>query len=379
MIRRLALALALFAACGDRPALRLEPHALHFSPAHRELALRLAHDGDQPLPLSRIRIDHRDPDWSAFTLVDPALPRQIAAHGEVTLRLRSDLDHFARHRGEHEYRSGSAGLTLLVDGEPKRIALHFADDTPPLAPLAIRLALLGLLAALLVALRRRISWTLGLPAALALAIAPLGAGLCWDLAAALGPADLQQCADGRGGASLQMLPHADGLGLYVAVLLFTVLDGISTAALSRRLALALAVLAMALAARSLDPQVLVDAQASARWGLWMQPFAAAALLLTALTELAAARAHGPLATRLSALGLAVLVTTLCLGGADLPGTQPLTAGLPHAAGLGLGLIVWLIKVTVVAWLLRRVQLPRRAAFIVLPLLLAQFVWSLILA
>jgi hypothetical protein len=259
---------------------------------------------------------------------------------------------------------------LVANGEPKRkIALHFADDTPPAIVYPWRSALGSstlLLTALLVALRRRISWTLGLPAVLALAIAPLGAGLCWDLAAALGPADLQQCADGRGGASLQMLPHADGLGLYVAVLLFTVLDGISTAALSRRLALALAVLAMALAARSLDPQVLVDAQASARWGLWMQPFAAAALLLTALAELAAARAHGPLATRLSALGLAVLVTTLCLGGADLPGTQPFTAGLPHAAGLGLGLIVWLIKVTVVAWLLRRVQLPRRAAFIVLP-------------
>lgn len=380
MIRSLVLAAPLLvAACSGANDLRPAPHALYFSPSHRELTLRLGHDGDQPLPLSRIRVDHRDPDWSAFTLVDPALPKQIAAHGEVVLRLRVDLDHFADHRGAHGYRSGSAGLTLLADGEPTRIDLHFADDTPQPAPLVIRLGLLTLLAAALVTLRRRISWSLGLPAAVALAIAPLGPGLCWDLATALGPADLQQCADGRGGVSLQMLPHADGLGLYLAVLLFSALEGISTAALSRRLALALTVLTVALAAHSLDPQTLAQAQSGARWGLWMQPFAAAALGLAALGELAAARSHGPLATRVGALGLAAVITTLSLGGADLPGLQPLMARLPHAAGLGLGLGTWLLKVTAVAWLLRRVQLPPRAAWLVLPLLLAQLLWSLIFA
>lgn len=372
MIRRLALAVVLFTACGDDPDLRLAPQSLRFSPAHRELELHLAHAGDEPVPLSRIRVDHRDPDWSAFTLVDPALPKQIAAHSEVVLRLRVDLDHFARHRDGHDYRSGSATLTFNVDGEPTLVPLHFADDTPPAALQSIHLGLLGLLAALLFALRRRISWTTSLPAITALAIAPLGAGLCWDLGATLGPADLQQCADGRGGTSLQMLAHTEGLGLWLAVLLFTATDGISTPALARRLGLALAVLSLALASRSLDPQHLVDAQSGLRWGLWVQPFAAAALALLARAEVTADRAHA----RVTALGLAALFTTLCLGGATMPGV---TASLPHAADIGLGLQIWLLKVAGVAWLLLRVPLPRRPPLLVAALLLAQLLWSLIFA
>lgn len=376
MIRRLALASLMFAACSDEPGLRISPATLRFSPAHRELELHLAQPGDEPLPLSRIRVDHRDPDWSAFTLVDPVLPKQIAAHDEIVLRLRVDLEHFAGRPGHHEYRSGSAGLTLNVDGEPTRIPLHFADDTQP-APLPwIRLALLGLLAAALLTLRRPIAWTTSLPALTALAIAPLGAGLCWDLGATLGPADLQQCADGRGGTSLQMLAHADGLGLWLAVLLFAAARGISTAALGRKLGLALAVLALTLGPGSLDPQALVDAQSGLRWGLWVQPFAAAAFALVALAEVTAERTQPPLAGRLTALGLAVLFTTLCLGGAALPGV---TASLPHAAAIGLGLLCWLLKVAAVAWLLLRVPLPPRAPTLVAALLLAHLLWSLILA
>lgn len=374
MIRRLALALALLAACGDDPGLHVAPQALRFNPAHRELALHLSHDGDEPLPLSRIRLDHREPDWSAFTIVEPVLPRQVAPHSETVLHLRVDLDHFARHDGEHGHRSGSATLTLTAGGDPRRIALHFADDTPPPAVQWVRLALLALLAAAVVALRRRISWTITLPTALALAIVPLGPGLCWDLGTILGPADLQQCADGRGGTSLQMLAHADGLGLYLAVLLFTATRAISSAVLRPRLALALALLVLAFASGNLDPQVLVAGQSGLRWGLWVQPFAAAGLTLAALAEVAAARVD-PLAARFCALGLAALLTTLCLGGSDLPGL----IHLPHAAGLGLGLAAWLIKVGLLAWLLLRVRLPRRAAWLVVPLLLAQLLWSLILA
>ncbi len=374
MIHRLALALALLAACGDDPGLSVTPQALWFSPTHRELALHLSHDGDEPLTLSRIRLDPREPDWSAFTIVDPVLPRQVAAHGEAVLHLRVDLDHFTRHGSEHGHRSGSATLTLTADGEPRRIALHFAEDTAPPAVQWVRLSLLALLAAAVVALRRRISWTITLPTALALAIVPLGAGLCWNLGAVLGPADLQQCADGRGGASLQMLAHADGLGLYLAVLLFTATRAISSVVLRPRLALALAVLVLAFAGGSLDPQALVAAQSGLRWGLWVQPFAAAGLTLAALAEVAAARVD-PLATRFCALGLAALLTTLCLGGADLPRI----IALPHAAVLGLGLAAWLIKVGFLAWLLLRARLPPRAAWLVVPLLLAQMVWSLILA
>lgn len=376
MIRRLALASLLFAACGDDPGLRVSPHALHFSPAHRELELHLAQPGDEAVSLSRIRVDHRDADWSAFTVVDPVLPKQIAAHGEVVLHLRVDLEHFARRPGQHEYRSGGAGLTLNVDGEPTRIALHFADDSEPTPLPWIRLALLGLLAAALIAVRRRIAWTTSLPALTALAIAPLGAGLCWDIGATLGPADLQQCADGRGGASLQMLAHADGLGLWLAVLLFTAARGISTSALGRKLGLALAVLALTLPHGSLDPRALVEAQSGLRWGLWVQPFAAAALALVALAEVTADRSHAPLAGRVAALGLAAVFTTLCLGGPALPG---FAASLPHAAAVGLGLLLWLLKAAGVTWLLLRVPLPPRTPTLVAALLLAHLLWSLLLA
>lgn len=377
---RLALVLALLVSCDAAPELHSEPHALHFSPTHRELPLRLVHKGDQPLPLSRIRLDHRDPDWSAFSLVDPTLPRQIEPNGEVSLRLRVDLDHFATHRGGHEYRSGGATLTFNADTTLHRIALHFADEAAPAGLRWLRLGLLAALAAGVFALRRRVPWTIALPAALALAIAPLASGLCWTLGIPLGPADLQQCGEGRGGTPLQMLPHADGLGLLLALLLFTALPGvdrISAAVLWSRLTLALAILAAVLTTGSLDPQVIVTAQTGLRWGLWVQPFAAAALALAALSEVAAARAHSPFAARAAAFGLAALLTTLHLGGADLPLTSA-APGLPHIAAVGLAVVAWLAKVMAVGWFLLRVESPRPAVYLVLALVLAQLMWNLTL-
>ncbi len=373
MSRRFALALALLASCDDDPDLRVVPQALHFSPSHDELELHLRHPGDLPLPLSRIRLDHREVDWGAFSLVDATLPKQIAAHGEVVLRMRVDLDHFSRHDGERGYRSGGATLTFNAGGEPRKIALHFDDDIPPPAVQWARVGLLALLLATLFVLRRRISWTLTLPAATALAIAPLGAGLCWDLGATLGLADLQQCGDGRGGTSLQMLSHPDGLGLYLAVLLCCATRGISTLRWAL-LGLALVVLVMAFTRGSFDPQALVHAQSGLRWGLWVQPFATAALALTALAEVAAVRAQ-PLAARFTAVALAALFTTLCLGGAEWPGP----ATMPHAAGLGLGLAVWLLKVSFLTWFFLRLQPPAHATWSILPLLLMQLLWSLLVA
>lgn len=373
MSRRFALALALLAGCGDDPDLRAVPQALHFSPSHDELALHLRHQGDLPLPLSRIRLDQREVDWAAFSLVDPTLPKQIAAHGEVVLHIRVDLDHFSRHDGERGYRSGGATLTFNAGGEPRKIALHFADDIPLPAVRWVRGGLLALLMAALFALRRRISWTVTLPAAAALAIAPLGAGLCWDLGATLGPADLQQCGDGRGGTSLQMLSHTDGLGLYLAVLLCCATRGISSLRWAL-LGLALVVLVMAFASGSFDPRAVVYAQSGLRWGLWVQPFATAALALTAIAEVAAARAQ-PQAAWLTALGLATLFTTLCLGGAEWPGRT----SMPHAAGLGLDLAVWLLKVSFLTWFFLRLRPPAHATWSILPLLLMQLLWSLLVA
>ena len=119
---------------------------------------------------------------------------------------------------------------------------------------------------------------------------------------------------------------------------------------------------------SLDPNAAVQAQAGLRWGLWMQPFAAAALAVAAVVEVQATRAHSPVAGRVAAIGLAALLTTLCLGGADLP-QQVLS--LPHAAAVALGAALWLAKVTALTWLLGRARVPAWARRAIVPLAIAQ--------
>ncbi len=368
--RLLLLAPALILACGTHePELVADPRTLHFTPAHPELPLRLIHHGSEPLALSRIRIDHRDRDWSAFTITDAALPRQLAPGGEAVLHLRVDVDHFKPADPHDLHRSGEAALTLLAGGAPQRVALRFAADTTPPAWTLVRLAVLAALAGALALLARRVRlpWTLALPALAAVLIAPLGPGLCWDLGAVLGPGDLLQCADGRGGAALQILPHPDGLGLLLAVLLFSACGRISgaVAPLPRALGLAVAVLAF-IVAHGLDPQAVVQAQAGMRWGLWMQPFAAAALAFAAASEVHAARISG--SSHIIAFGLAALWTTLCLGGGSVP-TAALA--LPHAAVVALGLGLWLAKVAVLTVLLPRLAPPTWARRAILPLALVQ--------
>ncbi len=353
------------------PDLRIEPATLHFTPTRPELAVRLMHDGSEPLLLTRIRVDHRDRDWSAFTITDRTLPRQIDPGGAALLHLRVDVDHFKAPDPHGLHRSGEATLTFNA-GESRRIPLRFTDTGTPLAAQLIRLTLLALLAAGLALLgrRARLPWTTALPALVAVLIAPLGPGLCPAApTAALGLADLLQCADGRGGVSSQIWPHPDGLGLVLAALLFTALGRISEdpAALRRSLGLGLALVALVLG-ESLDPNAAVQAQAGLRWGLWMQPFAAAALAVAAVVEVQATRAHSPVAGRVAAIGLAALLTTLCLGGADLP-QQVLS--LPHAAAVALGAALWLAKVTALTWLLGRARVPAWARRAIVPLAIAQ--------
>lgn len=365
--------LVLLVGCGAPTGLAVEPQTLHFTPARPELTLRLVHAGSEPLPLAKIRLDHRDRDWTAFTLTNPTLPKVIDPGGEIVLHLRADVDHFADH-DTHAHRSGAATLTLQAGGEPRRIALQFSDGVPPLTDRLLRLGLLAALVAGIVALARRVAWTTSVPAAIAVAIAPLGAGLCREITGSPpGPADLLQCAEGRGGTSLQLLPHVDGLGLFLAALLFSGLGRISGRG-SLRLGLALAVLAAAFAGGSLDPQRLVAAQAGLRWGLWMQPFAAAALILAALAEVRAARVVAPITGLVAAVGLAALLTTLCLGGAD-----PLVVGLPQAAAVAVGVGLWLAKVAVVAVLLLRGRIPANVVHAVIPLAIAQIVLSTAIA
>ena len=360
--------------CGAaaEPAMRVEPTALHFTPARPALALRLANDGPTPLPLGRIRVDHRDPDWVAFTLTDTTLPKQIEPGSAAELHMRVDLDHFKGTEPGGPHRSGEATLTLTAGDEARRIPLRFGDEGTSLAALLIRLGLLAALAGALALLARRFprpGWTIALPTLVAVAIAPLGSGFCPGLAGAtLGPADLLQCADGRGGEPLQLWPHPDGLGLVLVALLFAALGRISgdTGALRRSLGLALALLALMLGG-NLDPQTVVQAQADLRWGVWMQPFAAAALVIAAAAEVQATRAVDAVAGRIAAVGLAALLTTLCLAGADLP-VRP---GLPHAAVVALGIVLWLAKVTGVAWLLGRAAVPTWLRRAVVPLAIVQ--------
>jgi hypothetical protein len=139
--------------------------------------------------------------------------------------------------------------------------------------------------------------------------------------------------EARGGFAGQLLAHPDGLGLALAA---ACLSGL----LSRSWrAVALALFAALVAAGTLDPQqIAVLTQSGLRWGLWMQPFGAAALAVAALVHL---RGDPPL-PRLTDLGLAALLTTLLLGGPDL-GLGPAPFGLPHAAAVAAGLIAWLGK------------------------------------
>jgi hypothetical protein len=372
--RRLVFALPVLACihCGaPDPALRIEPATLHFTPARPELTVRLVHDGREPLPLSRIRVDHRDRDWTAFTITDRALPRQIDPGGEAVLHLRVDVDHFKAPDDHAPHRNGEATLAFNA-GEPRRIALRFTDPGTPLAASLIRLGLFALLAAGLAGLgrRARLPWTIALPALVAVATAPLGAGLCpASLTAALGLADLRQCADGRGGVPLQIWPHPDGLGLVLVAVLFAALGRISDdpAALRRSLGLALALVALVLGG-SLDPRAAVQAQAGLRWGLWMQPFAATALAIAAMLEVEAARVPRP--RRRACRG----DRPRSHAGHPVPRRSRSAAqalSLPHVAAVTLGLALWIAEVTALTWLLGRARAPAWARRAVVPLAIAQ--------
>ena len=363
----LALALACSPPADDPPGLLREPRVLRFSPAHPEQTLHLSPRGGDPVTLARIRVDPTGPDWGAFTITDATLPRRLVPGEPAELHLRVDLGHFAGDR-PHEHHSGAAALTLLADKQPVRVRLEFIPDPPPDLATWPRLLLLAALAALATA--RRWPWHAAIPALLFLAVAPVTSGVCLDL---LGEpataADLLQCGETRGGFAGPLIAHPDGLALALAA---ACLSGL---ALRSWRVLALALFAALVAAGTLDPRIAVQDQSGLRWGLWMQPFGAAALAVAALLHL---RGDLPL-PRLTTLGLAALLTTLLLGGPDL-GLGPAPLGLPHAAVVAAGLVAWLGKLLVVAWALRRLaarptRTPEWLARLVVPLAAAQILAS----
>lgn len=373
--RRLPFLIAVMLVGCDQDAAETlaEPRVLQFTPAHTELPLRLVHHGTTALPLTKLRIDQREADWSAFTISDATLPREIEPGGAVTLHLRVDADHFKGT--DPRPRAGAAALTFLAGGQPQRVPLRFAAPEPPAFAWPVRLgSLTGLTVAGLALSRWQWPWVL--LTVVAVAIAPLGAGVCLDPGAvALTAADLQQCADGRGGLPLQILPHVGGLGLYIAGLLFLAARSTATEDLQRApirpITLALAVLAAATVGGGLDPQVLIQAQQGQRWGLWQQPLGALALIFAAVGEVHAARAITPWTMRIAAFGLAAMITTLCLGGPDLPGVL----ALPHSTSIAAGLTVWMVKTIAVGFLLVRTRMPVGFSRAITPLALAQILLS----
>lgn len=365
----LLIAAAFFGCAPEEAETLAEPRVLQFTPAHTELPLRLVHHGTTALSLAKLRIDQREADWSAFTIRDATLPREIEPGGAVTLHLRVDADHFKGT--DQQPRAGAAALIFLAGGQPLRVPLRFAVPEPPAFAWPVRLgSLAGLTAAGLALARGHWPWVL--LTVVAVAIAPLGAGMCLDPGAVvLTAADLQQCSDGRGGIPLQILPQVGGLGLYIAGLLFlaacsTTIEDLPRAPI-RPITLALAVLALATAGGGLDLQVLMQAQQDLRWGLWQQPLGALALLFAAVAEVQSVRAISPWTTRIAAFGLAAMITTLCLGGPDMPGVL----ALPHSTSIAAGLTVWMVKTIAVGYLLVRTRMPAGFSWAITPLALAQ--------
>lgn len=357
---RLALLLSFgLVGCGSPPqGVRAEPASLVFTPAAGRLELQLVNHRDSAVPLSRIRFDSRLPDWGAFTIENRDYPREIAAGGAVSLRLRVDHDHFTRRRAT----GGGGGRLLFAAGDsPQTVELRYErpDGGRDLRRTGIRTALLlGIVALAWAATRRaRLAWTAWLPALVVLALLPFGPGLCVDdLGRALTAADLDQCADGRGGEPLTLLAVGEGWLLYLLVLVLAGLGrlgeatGLARRLASRDLALAAAFAGPLLFFGTFDPRRLVGEQAIAlvggaaippSWGIFVQPIAAA---------VAIAVAAGPPAARLERLAFAAAFAACFLGGAS-----PLPSLAGHGVALLVGLGVLAVKVAVVTWLVQRLQ------------------------
>lgn len=354
--------------CGDAPGIRAEPRALVFTPAADRLELRLVNSAEAPVPLSRIRLDPRAPDWGAFMIEDRELPRAIPPGDAVTLHFRVDRKHFGR-RGARDRsppaveRPGHARL-LFSAGEVAHVVELRYDPPDPAADLrralartALLLLLVGAGAAALWRARAGMPpWTRWLPALVVFALIPLGPGLCpAALGLPLSAADLEQCAAGRGGQPLALVTVGEGWLVYLVALVLAALGHLvrsTPAAVKlawRDLALAGAFAGPLLAFATFDPRELVLAQAAGLfgtplpgWGIFVQPIAAA----VALAVVAGSPRVG-----LERLAFAAAFTAFFLGGAALPGLGPTT----HAVALLLGIAVFAVKLAAVAWLVQRLH------------------------
>ncbi|PCC75815.1 NADH:ubiquinone oxidoreductase subunit 1 (chain H) [Nannocystis exedens] len=348
--------------CGAPPTgVRAEPGSLVFTPAAERLELRLMNHGEAPVPLTRIRFDTRTPDWAAFSIENREYPREIAAGGAVSLRLRVDRDHFDRAGAS---RSGSARLLFAAGEAPQIVELRYEvpDLASDLRRAAIRTAMMLALVALAWASTRRtrLTWTTWLPVLAVLALFPFGPGLCLGgVGRSLSLADVEQCAAGRGGVPLALVAVGEGWLLYLLALVLAGLGRLlDRAALARRLAsrdlaLAAAFAGPLLAFGTLDPRRLVGEQAAGlvggaaippAWGIFVQPIAAAVAL---------AVAAAPPTGRLERLAFAAAFVACFLGGGGLPAAT--LAGTGHGLVLFIGAVVAAAKIAAVVWFVQRLH------------------------
>jgi len=352
-------------ACAPAKAPRVALQTLYFAPHQTTRSLAIHNPSDEPLPLTRIRLDTTTPDWGSFVITDKQLPPSIPASGSVELHLSADNKHF---NGEHRrgkpphYRSGRSRLLFRADG-PRSVDLRF-EPAPGDGPwtLLTKLGIFTVLAATLAVIVRRrreqVPWIL----LLLLALLPWGPALCpAALGQVIGESALAQCAAGFEGTSLTLSAPVGGLLLLFALLLGS--DLLRSAAALRRptqggapgfdlrrllcdLSLVIAASGALLASSSLDPAALVDHQITLGWGVQTRPFAALIALLALVLRSPLARHRS-----LDDLALVSVYSLVFLGAWVLPGQSAAIAVLPHGAFIALGVVSGLVKIAALTLLI----------------------------
>jgi NADH-quinone oxidoreductase subunit H len=227
-----------------------------------------------------------------------------------------------------------------------------------------------------------------IPALVVFAIVPFGDALCYDrLWDVLSQADVDQCADGRGGTPLQ-IAHIDvGLLYYFAIASLatygTALAGwasynkwailgslrASAQMISYEVAIGLTIVGALLVYGTLEPHALVRAQLDSYWGIVLQPIALVLFMTAGIAETKRAPFDLPegeseiigyfieysgmrfglfyLGEFIEVIFMSTLVTTIFLGGWAVPFMD--AGGFTHAWAaqgtlLGAGLIICAIGI-----------------------------------
>ncbi|MGB1274122.1 MAG: hypothetical protein ACPG77_00110, partial [Nannocystaceae bacterium] len=215
--------LTVLLACGCAPLpptgpVHISPSTIELGPTRVSGRVTLTNTTSQPVSLSNFRLDASTPDWGSFAIQGDKLPRSVAPGKHVTLQLRAFARNFARrdHQGPTgAFHNGTSAVLFEADGQAQRLPTHFS------AVHAWWPKLLGTaMAALAACLLGLMLWAAGprpeqptkssrfrdllwfspwLWIVVAAAALPWEGGVCFDWSRVATPADLAQCAEGRGG------------------------------------------------------------------------------------------------------------------------------------------------------------------------------------